>query len=58
MVTFIVFGLFTFLAFELVASSARWLCLIGLGLLGYVFPLYFLAAAFIAAGFFYYFKTH
>ena len=55
MVTFIVFAL---LAFGLVASSARWFCLVGLGLLGYVFPLYLLAAAFIAAGVFYYFKTH
>ena len=45
-------------ACEIMASGARWLCLVGLGLLVYAFPLHFLVIVLIAAGFVYYLDTH
>ena len=46
------------LVLHLMASGARWLCLVGLGLLVYAFPLHFLVIVLIAAGLVYYLDTH
>lgn len=51
-------SLTTVLVLHLMASGARWLCLVGLGLLIYVFPLHFLVVTLIAAGLVYYLDTY
>lgn len=51
-------SLTTVLVLHLMACGARWLCLVGLGLLVYVFPLHFLVITLIAAGLVYYLDTH
>lgn len=51
-------SLTTVLVLHLMASGARWLCLVGLGLLVYAFPLHFLVIVLIAAGLVYYLDTH
>jgi hypothetical protein len=51
-------SLTTVLILHLMASGARWLCLVGLGLLIYVFPLHFLVITLIAAGLVFYLDTY
>ncbi|KRD21080.1 hypothetical protein ASE39_25090 [Acidovorax sp. Root267] len=51
-------SLTTVLVLHLTASGARWLCLVGLGLLVYAFPLHFLVITLIAAGLVYYLDTY
>lgn len=51
-------SLTTVLVLHLMASGARWLCLVGLGLLIYVFPLHFLVITLLAAGLVYYLDTY
>jgi len=51
-------SLTTVLVLHLMASGARWLCLVGLGLLVYAFPLHFLVIVLIAAGLVYYLDTY
>ncbi|KRB27958.1 hypothetical protein [Acidovorax sp. Root70] len=51
-------SLTTVLVLHLMASGARWLCLVGMGLLIYVFPLHFLVITLIAAGLVYYLDTY
>ncbi len=46
------------LVLHLMASGARWLCLVGLGLLVYIFPLHFLVITLIAAGLVYQLDTY
>lgn len=58
MVTLLVLVLIAAMAFQLVASGSRWVCLLGLGLLIYAFPLQSLVIAMIAGGLLYYIDTH
>ena len=43
---------------QLLASSSRWMCIVGAGLLIYAFPVHFLAITLIAGGFIYYIDKH
>ncbi|MPM12861.1 hypothetical protein SDC9_59215 [bioreactor metagenome] len=54
MAVFLAVAVITVLALNLLASSARWACLIVLGLLVYAFPLHLLMLVLIAGGFLYY----
>lgn len=47
-------SLATVLVLHLIASGARWLCIVGMGLLIYAFPLHLLVVTLIAAGLMYY----
>ena len=46
------------LVLHLMASGARWLCLVGLGLLVYAFPLHVLVIILIVAGLVFYLDTY
>lgn len=50
-------SLIAVLVLHLMASGARWLCLVGLGLLVYAFPLHFLVIVLVAAGLLHYFDN-
>jgi hypothetical protein len=58
MVALLAVSLTAVLVLHLMASGARWLCLVGLGLLVYAFPLHVLVIVLIVAGLVFYLDTY
>ena len=58
MVALLAVSLTAVLVLHLMASGARWLCLVGLGLLVYAFPLHVLVIVLIVAGLVFYLETY